>query len=258
MVGALTLVGFPARLPAQKRVTLVVAATTDVHGRIRGWDYYANAADPARSLAGAATIIDSVRAANPGGVLLLEGGDILQGNPLTFVAARVAPPPVHPVIAAMNVMRYDAAVLGNHEFNYGVPALRKAMSSAGFPFLAANIVDGRGKRFVAPWALVQRLGVKIAIVGGTTPGSNLWDRDHLRSADLTVTDIMPAVRASVAEARKKAYVVIVLLHSGLDEPASYDTVATGLPAENARGKSSDWILSNARGLTLRRLLRLSL
>jgi 2',3'-cyclic-nucleotide 2'-phosphodiesterase (5'-nucleotidase family) len=236
LVGALTMVGAPAELRAQKRVTLVVAATTDVHGRIRGWDYYANAADPARSLAGAATIIDSVRAANPGGVLLLEGGDILQGNPLTFVAARVAPPPVHPVIAAMNVMRYDAAVLGNHEFNYGVPALRKAMSSAGFPFLAANVVDGRGKRFVAPWALVQRLGVKIAIVGGTTPGSNLWDRDHLRAADLTVTDIMPAVRASVAEARKKADVVIVLLHSGLDEPASYDTVATGLPAENVAAR----------------------
>ena len=97
------------------RVDLVVAATTDVHGRLRGWDYYANASDPARSLAGAATIVDSVRAANPGRVLLVEGGDILSGNPLLYVAAKVAPPPVHPVIAAMNVMRYDAAVLGNHE-----------------------------------------------------------------------------------------------------------------------------------------------
>lgn len=236
LAGAVVVAVLPSILLAQKRVTLVVAATTDVHGRIRGWDYYANAADPSRSLAGAATIIDSVRTANPGGVVLLEGGDILQGNPLTFVAARVAPPPVHPVIAAMNVMRYDAAVLGNHEFNYGVPALRKAIGEAGFPFLAANLVDRRGKGLVAPWALLQRQGVTIAVVGATTPGSNVWDRDHLRRADLVVGDIMHAVRTSVAQARKKADLVIVLLHSGLDEPASYDTAATGLPSENVAAR----------------------
>ncbi|MCA0377399.1 MAG: 5'-nucleotidase C-terminal domain-containing protein [Gemmatimonadetes bacterium] len=234
----------PATLPAQQgrsgaggRVDLVITATTDVHGRLRGWDYYANAADPARSLAAAATIVDSVRAANPGMVLLVDGGDLLQGNPLTFVAARVAPPPVHPVVAAMNVMQYDAAVLGNHEFNYGVPVLQKALSRAAFPFLAANVVDGRGRPFVAPWTLVERKGIRIAIIGATTPGSMLWDKDNLRAARLTVTDIMPAVRARVAEARKrKADVVLVLLHSGLDEPASYDTVATGLPSENVAAR----------------------
>jgi hypothetical protein len=63
------------------------------------------------------------------------------------VAAKVAPPPVHPVIAAMNVMRYDAAVLGNHEFNYGVPALRAAIDKAAFPFVAANVRDARGRPF---------------------------------------------------------------------------------------------------------------
>src|SRR5688500_3474183 len=83
----------PPTAGAQRRVELVVAATTDVHGRLRGWDYYANAADPARSLAGAATIVDSLRRANPGRTLLVDAGDLLQGNPLTFVAARVAPPP---------------------------------------------------------------------------------------------------------------------------------------------------------------------
>ncbi len=230
----------PAGAGAQQQVSLVVAATTDVHGRIRAWDYYANAADPSRTLAGAATIVDSVRAANPGAVLLVEGGDILQGNPLTFVAAKVAPPVAHPVIAAMNVMRYDAAVLGNHEFNYGVPFLRKAMNDARFPFLAANIETGRGAPFVAPWMLTQRkIGkqtIRVAIIGATTPGSNVWDRDNLRSAELTVTDIMPAVKRAVEQARKKADVVIVLLHSGLNEPASYDTLSTGLPSENVAAR----------------------
>lgn len=230
----------PVQAQAQKSISIVVAATTDVHGRIRGWDYYANAADPSRSLAGAATIVDSVRTANPNGVVLVDAGDLLQGNPLTFVAAKVAPPVAHPVIAAMNVMRYDAAVLGNHEFNYGVPFLRKAMNDARFPFLAANIETQRGQPFVAPWMLTQRVvqgeRIRIAIIGATTPGSNVWDRDNLRSADLTVTDIVPAVKRAVDQARDKADVVIVLLHSGLDEPASYDTTATRLPSENVAAR----------------------
>lgn len=234
-------VGTPATAIAQRqqsRVDLVITATTDVHGRLRGWDYYANAADPARSLAAAATIVDSVRKANPGRVLLVEGGDILQGNPLTFVAARVTPPPVHPVIAAMNVMQYDAAVLGNHEFNYGVPLLQQAISKAAFPFVAANVLDRNGKPFVAPYALVQREGIKIAIIGGTTPGSMIWDKDNLRAAGLTVGDIVSAVKTRVVEAkrRSKADVVLVLLHSGLDEAASYDTVATGLPSEHVAAR----------------------
>ena len=68
-------------------VDVVIAATTDVHGRLRGWDYYANARDSARGLARAATVVDSVRAANPGRVILVDAGDLLQGNPLTYVAA---------------------------------------------------------------------------------------------------------------------------------------------------------------------------
>jgi len=224
-------------LQAQSRTEVLIAATTDVHGRLRGWDYYANAADPSHSLAAAATIVDSLRRANPDGVVLVEGGDILQGNPLTYVAARVRPTPVHPVIAAMNVMRYDAAVLGNHEFNYGVPHLRKAVSQAGFPFLAANVRDAKGKLFVAPWTMVTRRGVRIAIVGGTTPGSMVWDRENLAAAGLTVSDIVPAIKASVEEARRrKADVVVALVHSGLSEPASYDTVATGLPSENVAAR----------------------
>ncbi|WP_411278701.1 5'-nucleotidase C-terminal domain-containing protein [Gemmatimonas sp.] len=227
-----------APLPAQSgRFDLVIAATTDVHGRLRGWDYYANAPDLARTLAGAATIVDSVRTANPGRVLLVEGGDILSGNPLLYVAAKIAPPPVHPVIAAMNVMHYDAAVLGNHEFNFGVPALRAAIAKAAFPFVAANVRDAQGRPFVAPYTLIDRRGVRIAIIGGTTPGSMLWDRDNLRAAGLTVSDIVASVRSAVAEVkRRKADVVVVLLHSGLDEAATYDTVATGLASENVAAR----------------------
>ncbi|MBU6366943.1 MAG: 5'-nucleotidase C-terminal domain-containing protein, partial [Gemmatimonadetes bacterium] len=235
---AMALAAAPAALPAQPRRTeVVILATTDVHGRLRGWDYVANRPDPARSLAGAATIVDSVRRAHPGRVVLVDAGDLLQGNPLTFVAARVAPTPVHPVMAAMNAMRYDAAVLGNHEFNYGVPLLQRALGQAGFPFLAANLRDARGRLWVPPSTLVERAGIRVGIVGGTTPGSMIWDQANLAAAGLTVGDIVPAVRAEAAALRRRgAHVVVALLHAGLEEPSSYDTVATGLPSENVAAR----------------------
>ncbi len=224
-------------LAAAERLDLVVASTTDVHGRLRGWDYYANRADPTHSLAAAATIVDSLRTAHPQRVVLVDAGDMLQGNPLLFVAAKVAPPPVHPVIAAMNVMRYDAAVIGNHEFNYGVPLLSAAIGQAGFPFLAANVRAPQGQLSVAAFTVIQRRGVRIGIVGATTPGAMVWDREHLRAARVTVSDIVPAVRQAVSDVRKRnADVIIVLLHAGLDEPSTYDTVATGLPSENVAAR----------------------
>ena len=80
--------------------------------------------------------------------------------------------------------------------------------------------------------MVERGGARIAIVGATTPGSMVWDRDNL-AGRLIIRDIVPALRTAVAEARGAgANVVLVTMHSGLDEPSSYDTVATGMPSEN--------------------------
>src|SRR6266576_6459614 len=77
-------------------IELVVAATTDTHGRLRSWDYYANAAEPQRGLTRLATIVDSLRNANLGRVVLVDAGDLLQGNPLTYVAARTASASLRP------------------------------------------------------------------------------------------------------------------------------------------------------------------
>src|SRR3954467_4225361 len=124
---------------------LVVVGTTNTHGRLRGWNYESNAPDAVRGLTRAATIVDSLRRAAPGRVVLIDAGDLLQGNSLTYVAARVAPAnTVHPVIAAMNAMRYDAAAVGNHEFNYGLPFLEATLRQAEFPFLATNAYRPNG------------------------------------------------------------------------------------------------------------------
>ncbi len=225
----------PAQLPRLSApVDIVVATTTDVHGRLRAWDYYANQVEAVRGLTRAATIVDSVRAGNPGRVILLDGGDLLQGNPLAYVAAKVTRDRTNPIIAAMNAMRYDAAAIGNHEYNYGVPYLDSAVRQASFPFLSANTyrVDSAGVHVFRPWTIVERGGIKVGIIGATTPGVMLWDAENV-GGRLRLDDIVPAVRQAVQEVRAAgADIVLVIVHAGLNEPSSYDTVSTGVPSEN--------------------------
>ena len=223
-------------LPSAAPIDLVVAATTDIHGRVRGWDYYADAPDSARGLARAATIIDSLRKVSPVLPIVVDAGDFLQGNPMAYLAARVDTTIPNPIIAAMNVIQYDAVTIGNHEFNYGLPALTRAMRQAEFTMLAANARRPDGSQRFASWAVSTRHGVKVAIVGATTPGSMIWDRDNL-AGQVVIRDIIPDVRTAVRDARNAgAAVVIVVAHSGLDEPSSYDTTATAIGSENVAAR----------------------
>jgi 2',3'-cyclic-nucleotide 2'-phosphodiesterase (5'-nucleotidase family) len=235
----LTLACAPAQLPrSTEPVDLVIATTTDVHGRLRAWDYYANQVDAVRGLSRAATIVDSVRAANPGRVILLDAGDLLQGNPLAYVAARVSRDRTNPIIATMNAMQYDASAIGNHEYNYGVPYIDSAVRQAKFPFLSANAyrLDPEGVHAYRPWTIIERAGLKIGIVGATTPGVTLWDAENIKGR-LRFGDIVAAVRQAVQETRAAgADIVLVTVHSGLNEPSSYDTLTTGVPSENVAAR----------------------
>ena len=240
LCGALLLLACaPAQLPrTAEPVDLVIATTTDVHGRLRAWDYYQNQPEAVRGLSRAATIVDSLRAANPGRVILLDAGDLLQGNPLAYVGARVSGNRMSPIIAAMNAMRYDAAAIGNHEYNYGVPYLDSVVRQATFPFLSANTyrLNPEGVHAYRPWTIIERAGVKVGIVGATTPGVMVWDAQNIRGR-LRFGDIVPAVRQSVGEARAAgADIILVTVHSGLNEPSSYDTVTTGVTGENVAGR----------------------
>jgi 2',3'-cyclic-nucleotide 2'-phosphodiesterase/3'-nucleotidase len=237
----------PADLPARAdTVEVVVLATTDVHGWLRGWDYFQAAPDSLHSLARAATAIDSIRAAHPGLTVLLDAGDLFQGTPLTYLAARPSARAPHPVMAAMSVMRYDAAAVGNHEFNYGVPVFVRATAHANFPFLAANVFRADGSRAFPAFELVPRGPLTVGIVAATTPGSAVWDRDKL-SGVLEFRDIVPSVRTAVDSARAAgADLVVVVMHAGLAEPASYDTVSTGLPSENVAAR----VAREVRGVDL--------
>jgi len=235
---ARTAVPAPADVPssAPARGTLVLMGTTDLHGWLLPYDYYTGKATN-NGLASLVPLIDSVRAANPGRSVLVESGDLLQGNPLDFVYSRLAPGEAHPMVRAMNLVAYDAAAIGNHEFNYGIAHLDSAVAHAQFPWLSANVFRvGTGQHAYRPYAFVERTvggkRVKIGITSVTPPGVAIWDRDNVHGR-LEFHDIVASVRPVVAEMRAHgADLVLVAAHSGL-EGSSYDTAATHVAAENA-------------------------
>ncbi|WP_246354829.1 hypothetical protein [Nocardioides ungokensis] len=134
----------------KKRVRLTVLGTTDLHGNVFNWDYYKNAAFSNKAgdeigVAKVATLIKGVRKDRKGEpILTLDAGDTIQGTPLAYYYAKVEPitgGTTHPMANAMNLVGYDAAALGNHEFNYGIDTLRAFESQLNFPLLGANAVD---------------------------------------------------------------------------------------------------------------------
>lgn len=214
-------------------VDLRIVATTDLHGRVRAWDYFGDSAESGRGLSRVATVVDSIRGAHPDGTILVDAGDFLQGNALTYVASRPGASAPHPVIAAMNAMRYDAVVLGNHEFNYGLPFLDRAVGSATVPVISANIRRLDGTRGWSPAAFVTRSGVRVAIIGVTTPWTMVWDK-QLLTGKLAVDDIVLSLRRAVRDARAGgADMVVVVAHAGLDPPSGMqEPVLPGVGPEN--------------------------
>ncbi len=226
----------PAPQPAPAEGRVVLMGTTDLHGWILPYDYYTGQRTN-NGLAALVPLIDSIRAANPARTVLVESGDLLQGNPMNFVYRRLAQGETHPLVQAMNLVGYDAAAIGNHEFNYGIEHLQRATAAASFPFLSANTFRaGTDEHAFRPYTFVERTvaghPVKIGITAATPPGVMIWDRDNVQGR-LELRDIVASVRPVVQRMRAEgADIVLVAAHSGL-EGSSYDTAATGVPTENA-------------------------
>ncbi|MDQ0171791.1 bifunctional metallophosphatase/5'-nucleotidase [Paenibacillus tundrae] len=128
--------------PTHQTTTFDILFTSDLHGAIRPIHYNTNAYRPA-GLALLATLIRKERERSPE-LMLVDNGDLLQGSPLaSYAAANVSKHHIHPFITVLNELGYDAAVMGNHEFNYGQELLHEAVEGSTFPWLSANIVRTR-------------------------------------------------------------------------------------------------------------------
>ncbi|MFI7298725.1 bifunctional metallophosphatase/5'-nucleotidase [Streptomyces sp. NPDC050121] len=221
-----------------KRYALTVLGTTDLHGHVFNWDYfkdaeYKDAAGNAQGLARISTLVNRIRAEKGReNVLLLDAGDTIQGTPLTYYYAKVDPitakgGPVHPMAQAMNAIGYDAAALGNHEFNYGIETLRKFESQLRFPLLGANAVDAKTLRPAFPPYVIKTFcvkgapPVKVAVLGLTNPGIAIWDKAYVQGK-LAFPGLEEQAAKWVPKLKSLgADVVIVSAHSGSSGTSSY-------------------------------------
>jgi 2',3'-cyclic-nucleotide 2'-phosphodiesterase (5'-nucleotidase family) len=202
---------------------IAVMATTDVHGRLRAWDYYRNQEETRYALSKVATLVDSVRNVYSH-TLLLDAGDWLQGNPFAEYFAMHDPQERHyPFLTAADYMAFDAIVLGNHEFNFGLEYLDRQIEMTMTPIIGANIYrHGTFEPAYQPYVIRDFNGARVAVIGLTTPGSAVWDRPRVEGK-LDFGDGVEAANRFVAHVREeyRADVVIILAHSGLDGRTSY-------------------------------------
>ncbi len=229
-LGVLSTLALPLQVQAQVTDTahVVIVATTDVHGRAMHWDYE-NDREAPLGLTRAGTAVDSLRRLHPGAVVLVDVGDLMQGNPFATYAATVNPLDPNPVLDALNFLQYDAATPGNHDFDFGLDRFSKAVDAATFAYVSANVYRLPRDTFaLQPTVTVRRGDVSIGITGFTTPGVMVWDRAQLGDR-IRVRRILPQARAAL-EALSGADLSVALIHSGLDGASSYDT--TGVGPEN--------------------------
>lgn len=223
--------------------TLTVLYTSDVHGHLLPYDEVRER--PARgSLAQVATLVARLRAENPRTVVL-DGGDTLQGTPLThLVLADETADLADPTVAAMHRIGIDAAVLGNHEFNYGLVPLRRAIRQSRFPWLAANLGGAAAAGLkVGDMVVLERGGMRVAVIGLTNPNVPHWELPEHRPG-LTFGDPLAAARRLVPQARQRADVVIVVAHTGFERELESGT-ETGSEEENFA-----WRLAELPGIDL--------
>ena len=225
--------------PSKARSTayrLTVMGTTDTHGNVFNWDYfkdveYDDSAHNDIGLAKVATLVSAVRAERGAeNTLLLDAGDTIQGTPLAYYYAKVDPitgGSTHPMAKAMNAIGYDAAALGNHEFNYGLDTLRTFESQCDFPLLSANSVDWTsGAPIFKPYVIRTfrvRGGrsVKVGILGLVTPGVAIWDKANVEG-QVRFPGIVEQAKVMVPRLKAAGCdLVIVSCHSGETPGSSY-------------------------------------
>ncbi|WP_442896410.1 5'-nucleotidase C-terminal domain-containing protein [Enterococcus sp. BWR-S5] len=223
--------------------TLTILGTSDVHGQLWNWSYEDDKA-AAVGLSQVSTVVKNVRTENPNGTILIDNGDMVQGTILTDDLYNKEPliSEPHPMIKAMNEIKYDAMVLGNHEFNFGLDLISKIKSEANFPILSANTyLKGTENRYVGGTTLKEIdldgdkvTDVTVGIIGLTTPHIPKWDGAKVDSLDFKA--LQSEAEKAVAELEGSADIVVASIHAGRadsDPAASADQVINNVAGIDA-------------------------
>jgi len=230
-----------AALAHAEQIAVTVLATTDLHGNLLPVDYVTGK-PAARGLARVATLIRAAEAENPNH-LLIDCGDTIQGTPLEYVYQTLVrtgsgplglkpavPLTADPMMLAMNRLGYAAMAVGNHEFNFGLSNLNAARAAAKFPWLSAN--TSGGDRPFEPYIVKRVGGVKIAVIGITTPVVPTWEKPE-NLGSYRFSSPVDAVRKAIAELRAKEQpdLILVAAHSGLGPEEPEENVVAEVAAK---------------------------
>ncbi|RYH07404.1 bifunctional 2',3'-cyclic-nucleotide 2'-phosphodiesterase/3'-nucleotidase [Tropicimonas sp. IMCC6043] len=222
---------FSARA-AGNQAHLRILETTDLHVHVFPYDYYGDRPVDTVGLSRTASIINDIRAEATNS-LTLDNGDFLQGNPMgDYIAYErgMKDGDMHPIIAAMNTVGFDASTLGNHEFNYGLDFLMKSLAGADFPVVCANIAKQTGAEptkdvtLLKPYVILDReieMGdgtkapIRVGVIGFVPPQVMTWDRPKLEG-NVQARDIVASAEAYVPQMLEEGCDIIVALsHSGI-------------------------------------------
>lgn len=233
----LTLSSCSRKGPADGNYRLEIYATNDLHGRFFDSMYVNNQVHP-HSLASVSSFISQQRQeSGRENILLLDIGDHLQGDNAAFYYNFVDTTSVHIFASAVNYLEYDAIVVGNHDIEAGHPVYNKLVKELQMPYLAANAIEkSSGKPYFEAYTIIERNGIRIAVIGMTNPNIPNWLSSHLWEG-MEFREISESLRYWVEYVRENEapHIVVAALHAGLgdqendskENPARY--VASSIP-----------------------------
>ena len=200
-----------------QEVNIKLLGTSDVHGRIVPWSYGADVEDKSGSYAQIATYVKDVRKNNKN-VVLVEVGDAIQDNQIDVFAKDKKYYKDHPIPKVLNEMKYDVFVLGNHEFNFGMEALDEILKDIKAKKLTANFYYKKNdKRYIDATTIIEKDGVKLGIIGLSTPMSAKFEEDTGNLKDMKFTSPTEEARTQVEKLKAKGVdAIIVIAHMGIE------------------------------------------
>lgn len=205
-------------LPAQEReVKLKIIETSDVHGNYYPYDFI-HRHEAAGSLARVHALVQKEREVYKDNLILLDNGDILQGQPTVYYYNYIDTVSPHLAAEMMNFMGYDAGNMGNHDVETGNAVFDRWSSDCRFPILGANIIEtATGKTHFKPYEVLERDGVKVVVLGMITPAIPVWLSENLWRG-LRFDDMEETARKWMKIIREKENpdVVIGMFHAGQD------------------------------------------
>ncbi|MBS5277237.1 MAG: metallophosphoesterase, partial [Haemophilus parainfluenzae] len=200
-----------------QEVNIKLLGTSDIHGRVVPWSYGADVEDKSGSYAQIATYVKDVRKNNKN-VVLVDVGDAIQDNQVDVFAKDKKYYKDHPIPKVLNEMKYDVFVLGNHEFNFGMKALDEILKDIKAKKLTANFYYKKNdKRYIDATTIIEKDGVKLGIIGLSTPMSAKFEEDTGNLKDMKFTSPTEEARTQVEKLKAKGVdAIIVIAHMGIE------------------------------------------